>query len=262
MRKLFEPTKFPGSFLVNRFQDFFGDNREEVCAFAFEPNPRHYPRLREIEEVYNSLGWRVHMFSAGVGTHNATMYLTQPASYLQQAAQVTTRRPNRGDVIQVPVIDLVEFIRNHVAPRKYYQQGGNSTGKVVVKMDIEGAEFAVLSALLSSGVLCSLDVIYTEFHNHMSPGLLRSLSTPERPIQYSHILQMIVDASTICKTRIERLDDESYGRDTILKNPLPLYKGAPPECAKPDAHCIMTKPLQGMSEESYRDSVLGMGLIK
>ena len=197
-----------------------------------------------------------------VGTHNTTMYLTQPTAYLQLAAHITTVKPRLGGVIDVPVIDLAEFIRNHITPRKYPQQGGNSTGKVVVKMDIEGEEFAVLPALLSTGVLCTLDVIYTEFHDLMYPEAFKSLSTPERPIQYPHILQMIVDASTICKTRIERLDDESYGRDTILKNPLPLYKGAPPECAQPDAHCIMTKPLNGMTEEAHRGSVLGIDVVQ
>lgn len=259
VRKLYESSKYPGSFLVSQFAHHFGSGpRDNVCAFAFEPNPRHYPRLREIEAVYNSLGWRVMMIPAAVGIRNSTMYLTQPPSDLQQGARVSSTKPTHGDVVAVPIIDLVEFLREHITSRTYTSRE-NSAGKIVCKMDIEGAEFQVLPAMLTSGQLCALDVIYTEFHNRNAAHFLNSTTpvTYDRIMKLRDSIQTVMTESDQCSTLVRSLDDESYGRDSLASKPLPLYHGAPQHCADKDARCILTKPLNGMSEEEHRNSVLG-----
>ena len=45
-----------------------------------------------------------------------------------------------------------------------------TTPSVVMKMDIEGSEFRVLSRLLSSGVLCDLSAAAIEWHDERYKG--------------------------------------------------------------------------------------------
>ena len=47
VRKLFEPKLYPDAEVLPQFDQFFGrypDNRDEVCAVGFEPNPKHTKR--------------------------------------------------------------------------------------------------------------------------------------------------------------------------------------------------------------------------
>lgn len=55
----------------------------------------------------------------------------------------------------VPVVNVVSWLVSHFTSEDY----------VVVKMDIEGAEFSILSALLDGGHGCLIDVLAIECHN-------------------------------------------------------------------------------------------------
>ena len=78
-RFLFEPHLYPKSTSRSHFQAKLGanfDNRD-ICAFAFafafEPNPVHKPRLEQLSQAYQAMGWRLHIFNAGVSDTNGTM---------------------------------------------------------------------------------------------------------------------------------------------------------------------------------------------
>jgi FkbM family methyltransferase len=55
---------------------------------------------------------------------------------------------------EVPTIDLARFVRHWVRPCE----------NVHLKMDIEGAEYEVLTHLLRDGVVCSFANLHVEFH--------------------------------------------------------------------------------------------------
>ena len=55
----------------------------------------------------------------------------------------------------VPAIDLGSFLGEHTTPDDF----------VLMKMDIEGAEFAVVPSLISSGAACLIDEMYLECHS-------------------------------------------------------------------------------------------------
>ena len=55
-RFLFEPSKYPDATTGRRlFNEHFGDeesrDNRDICSFAFEPNPVHVTRHRELSEV-------------------------------------------------------------------------------------------------------------------------------------------------------------------------------------------------------------------
>ena len=74
VRKLFEPEKYPRAAVLRKFDQVFGppaarlaNGAQGLCAFGFEANPSHWPRLKEIEKAYSLRGWRVHFFPSAAG---------------------------------------------------------------------------------------------------------------------------------------------------------------------------------------------------
>jgi FkbM family methyltransferase len=59
--------------------------------------------------------------------------------------------------IKVKCIDLCEFIVNNFEKEDY----------IVVKLDVEGAEYPILEKMINENIIDFIDVFYIEFHNHM-----------------------------------------------------------------------------------------------
>jgi FkbM family methyltransferase len=102
----------------------------------------------------------------------------------------------RGNTETVPTLDLGKFIREEI-------QGANRT--IVVKMDIEGAEYEVMPWLVATGAVCNLDVIAVEWHGG-----------DRRRKEIDPVLAVLKAAK--CPMEILDLDDESYHQS---KFPLP-----------------------------------------
>lgn len=174
--------------LMHAFDTHFGPAEEDrnrlVCAYAFEPNPIHAPRLREMAAVYSSIGWRMKYLPYAVGSSNGTLPLLRENSKFDQAAVLVKnaslfKHAVIGDhnTVQVEVIDLMEFIETQIRTRtsdstigsssrgSSTNKVGGNTGRVVIKMDIEGEEYKLLPNLIASGVLCRyVDALYVEYH--------------------------------------------------------------------------------------------------
>jgi hypothetical protein len=269
-RKLYEHKRFKKGSLSMLFDDLFGlQNRENVCTFAFEPNPRHQPRLREMEAVYNSLDLRYHYFPVAVSTINTNLLLGRPNSEGQAAASLVKDGVKTDKhTISVKVIDFPSFFREHILKSTFFDSmTKRPRGKILCKMDIEGEEFNLLPNLIQSGDICYIDTMTTEFHrtvslkNHLVGGFLKKSATDKTLEEFQQNLQLIATNYTPgCKTTFLHLDDESYSNDNFTKRALPLYRGAPPSCRNPEQRCVLSSPLPGMSEEEYRDAVYGTKL--
>merc|ERR1712228_98725 len=92
------------------------------------------------------------------------------------------------------------------------QRRVSGTGKVMIKMDIEGAEYKVLGAMLEKGLLCQgiVDFISIEYHP-------KSL-TSTQDFQAAKELRLALSNTTRCGddtniTQIVEIDDESYLND-------------------------------------------------
>ena len=92
IRKLFEPSKYPGASVHSIFDLSFGTienrqrqgNKHKVCAIGFEPNFQHTADLKKLEKTYNDCGWKVKIFTeTAVSDHNggATFYFSRYEIY-------------------------------------------------------------------------------------------------------------------------------------------------------------------------------------
>ena len=170
IRKLFEPSKYPNATILNYFTDTFGDEHERrrsTCAFGFEANPKHMNRLQLIEKTYLSKGWVTSFQNKVVhNVDNKTMqfYTKDHSRYQDWGASLNNPLlvgKDKKDVTHYDVfsIDIARWIKALLATH-------NPNGKVLVKMDIEGAEFQVFPHLLKNGLLCSniISAIIMEVH--------------------------------------------------------------------------------------------------
>ena len=92
----------------------------------------------------------------------------------QQDAQKTAKEMNNGTVVSTPVtgVRLSSLVRKTMLPFKPGATDKDKTGgTLIVKMDVEGAEYQVLKEIAESGVLCDYVamgnkvVMIVEFHN-------------------------------------------------------------------------------------------------
>jgi FkbM family methyltransferase len=177
--------------LMQAFDEFFGpagkSRNRAVCAYAFEPNPIHAPRLSEMEAIYASLGWNMKYFPYAVGHRNGSFPLLRENSRFDQAAVLVKNaslfkhsKIGAHNTVQVDVIDLVEFIESRISksgPRLHIED--TNAGRVIIKMDIEGEEYKLLPNLIASGVLCRhVDAIYVEYHVRHSRKFLEERMVP------------------------------------------------------------------------------------
>ena len=105
-------------------------------------------------------------------------------------------------------IDLAAFIQTTVlgrrmpppAPPRMLAEAetddeGVLTPSVVMKMDIEGSEFSVVSKLLSTGVLCSLDAAVVEWHDERYKGTAPIHASTGAPSNFSGLLAYVLASS-------------------------------------------------------------------
>ena len=130
---------------------------------AFEPNPDAFRVLTERTKRMPN----VHRHQQAVLDHDATMllylhvnYALNPERFSARSSLIAEKRnvDERGGV-QVAVIDLVAFIEKLGRPVK------------LLKVDIEGAEYAVLNGLIDRGVMDRIEAVFVETHAHSIPSL-------------------------------------------------------------------------------------------
>jgi FkbM family methyltransferase len=61
------------------------------------------------------------------------------------------------DPIEVEAIDFSEWVRSNIKPNH----------RLVLKLDIEGAEYEVLWKMIRDGTIAAVKKLYVEFHNHV-----------------------------------------------------------------------------------------------
>jgi FkbM family methyltransferase len=194
VRKLFEPAKYFNSSQIEVYNSLFGLNRSRVCAFGFEASPKHVERLQSVESCYNSLGWRVKFFVPFAVTTqrgNVTFYNDRYPQLKHLSSSLTKIRG--GKEFTVPTFDLARFVLDVVAKRE-------GKGKVYMKMDIEGAEYDVLTDLMVTGAMQHIDLITIEWHQSAKRHL-------------GNAVQDLLSHSATKVAKLVDLDDESYFSD-------------------------------------------------
>jgi FkbM family methyltransferase len=139
--------------------------------FAFEPQPELVACVEEVRRKHP--GVPIHFFPKAVWVHDGTMsfYLatewgpnykggsTLLAGHVKNAAKVDYSRP-----VTVECIDFSRWLRRNFSRRD----------RIVVKMDIEGAEYPVLEKMIADGTIDYVSELIVEFHWHMSENLSKA----------------------------------------------------------------------------------------
>ena len=128
--------------------------------YAFEPNSDLIPQIRE--KVRNYPEVRVTVYDQAVWVHDGVVdfYLGHhETSTLLRGKHVSERYQQQIDYDnprQVTSVDLSGWLKATCCPHNY----------VVIKMDIEGAEYAVLEKMIADGTIHYVDELFVEWHFH------------------------------------------------------------------------------------------------
>lgn len=145
----------------------FGDlPRERVCAFAFEPNPRHAAHLERRVAEYRRRGLRAYFLPAALAASDGVLQFhadTRPSAPMADyGASALSYVRATAPATEVSAVGLSGFLTRHVL--RATAAAGKPRAKVVAKCDIEGAEYDVL--LPAARAICnSVDVLALERHD-------------------------------------------------------------------------------------------------
>jgi FkbM family methyltransferase len=122
---------------------YFALRYPEAKIYAFEPHPEHFEQLQQLISL-NGLQGRVSAMNAAVGVEPAFLYLSNEGTCSRVLAEST------ANAVAVKMIDFYEWA-SEIAPID------------LLKIDIEGGEFAILSDQRFSALSCKH--IIMEAHN-------------------------------------------------------------------------------------------------
>jgi FkbM family methyltransferase len=165
---------------IGRFTRLMADRGADV--YAFEPNPHAYALLQERFAGAPNVHCRSEAVSDRGG--QARLYLHHRAhedqvEWAVGSSLISSKGNVREDAyVVVETIDLDEFIATLPRP------------VTLLKMDVEGAELAILRRLISTGRLASIPYVLVEMHDTRVPELIaegrvirQALALPE----FSHV---------------------------------------------------------------------------
>lgn len=225
LRKLYNPEQFKDAPVLPLFDSIFGMNRSRVCSIGIEANPHHTEYLETINSYFERKqypGVVITEMAASVHPGTATFHL-DTQSPVQWGASLTRGgwQNNGNDTttqVTVHLLPLPTFLIEVVRP--IVLQTKEATGMlppIVMKLDVEGAEYSLLPGLLLTGALCDLNLLFLEVHALAMQG---DEGVNMTIAEMQHTFDKMRKAHPQCLVRISHLDDESYVHGD--KIPLPL----------------------------------------
>ena len=161
----------------------------KLALHIFEPQPQFAPRLQAIAQRKRggNINCTFHPAVAGHREGNMTLFLSkqsQAASTLRSQARrfgvksaLVVRSVNLAELIiaQVRALQVPPKRRPAATAAAVAAVAAAATQQppILLKMDIEGAEFSLLPHLLMAGALCSVTHLRTEWHLNSQPEAQR-----------------------------------------------------------------------------------------
>ena len=117
VRKLFEPERYPKSKSRDLYKTSLNHlvrngSKAGLCALGFEPNPKYYKRLQEMETNYTKKGWKVHFFPFAIFDRDETVsfYTEKDAKDKDGSAGVYKRHDQMKQNYTVQGIRFASFV--------------------------------------------------------------------------------------------------------------------------------------------------------
>jgi len=158
----------PGQSWFSKYLDQRNHTRAHTCAVGFEPNPIHRPTLQRIERHHRERGKRIKIVEAAIGANNSVQRFFSDGQQASKAnywgssllmwSKEHVKHANSSSVL-VPVLSLETLLRTVALP-------WGRMLPLIMKLDIEGAEYTALPPAIKSGVLCkTVDALQIEVHS-------------------------------------------------------------------------------------------------
>ena len=132
-----------------------------TSLIMFEPQQEYHARLRAVSEKWHGLHVpKAAWVADGIANFTARRNAQQAGLSVTQEGETQAHHLGmRSELVQT--VDLAAFLRRHV----------RAEDVVLLKLDIEGAEYELVPRLLVSGVLCSLvRYVLVEWHLNTLPA--------------------------------------------------------------------------------------------
>jgi FkbM family methyltransferase len=153
--------------------------RRQHCAWAFEPNEKHWPKLKRLADAMRvRYGTNVTLSDAAFAdaSGNASFGIDTVdqrgvGSSLELSRRTTGHDGKKGHGPSLADQHSVLTVRKVGAPSFLESLAGSGDADVVLKIDIEGSEYAVLTALLNHSVFCRrVSDLFVEWHDINEPA--------------------------------------------------------------------------------------------
>jgi len=138
--------------------EFIGDGIDRYEVWAWEPNPKHETAWRKLETKHNTVCY----IGKAVWITESELSLYVDQSKEAQKGTGIVRKEYGGmhsdkHTVTVLTEDIHDWMMRNTRPED----------EIVVKMDIEGAEYPVLQRMLVNGSACRIKKLFIEFHSKM-----------------------------------------------------------------------------------------------
>lgn len=166
---------------ISEFVKMFKMNEENWEVHSFEPQPLIFSlcsqghasagKFNEAKSTVPSI--QLHQAAASTSDGEATLFFELPMSVMTEGSSIVTdvaennRRDFQGDKTVVRTVDIIKFIDS--------LSRENSRENIIIKMDVEGAEFDILNQLFERcekgfKFNASNVEIFCEFHHRLFGG--------------------------------------------------------------------------------------------
>ena len=217
IRKLYDPWQFPNAHVLGLFNHTFGHNRSSVCAIGIEANPVHTPYLTKLNAYFRRKGYQAIVLTetaASIKTGRMVLHQDHGSPVEWGASLAAGAWQKHSDKVPneavVSTMDVPAFVADIVRPLvKQIQREIVVRPPIGMKIDAEGAEYALLPALITNGGLCDLNMIYLEPHG----VLMRDASAVAVNMTIAAMekaFDSMRKANPRCTVNYTHLDDESY----------------------------------------------------
>lgn len=149
MKKIFIDGGSHSGESIDKFKEVFPE-AEEYKIYCFEPNPKYRDvLLKRNVTLFQSAIW--------INDGEINFYGTDAPGRKDVGCTVTEEKNDisHKNPITVPCIDFSSWIKDTFSKDDY----------IILKLDIEGAEYKVLDQMISSGAIEYIDYLYAEFHH-------------------------------------------------------------------------------------------------